>query len=119
MSNPNQKIVKIAPRTFNTEYVYTRRHLIAEVAAVNLLSKVGFIVWLYLSSNKDEREFDLSPKYICDRMNVGMTQCHKAIIELQEAGYLVQKGGNKYVFFETPNNMSLEQVEEYCAQAGI
>ena len=106
MSVPNQSIVKIAPREiFDQKHGFSRIHLDALQTATTLLKGEHLKLWLYLCSNADGYQLELSQK-ACLEWGIKKDAYYAAKAKLIELGYLtpIQEGSNILIFSEKPND---------------
>lgn len=106
MSVPNQSIVKIAPRgIFDQNHGFSRIHLDALQTATTLLKGEHLKLWLYLCSNADGYQLELSQK-ACLEWGIKKDAYYAAKAKLIELGYLtpIQEGSNILIFSEKPND---------------
>lgn len=74
------------------------------------LTPVGFKLYLYLASNKDKYIKDYSPQDFANVYGVSYEAARKAPQNLEENGYLVHLGANKYEFFEEPQEPKEKEI---------
>lgn len=104
MSVPNQKKVRIAPRTpRDKDNLYAMMNIDALSAAVRMLKGSALKMWLYFNKNQDEYEFELSQK-ACSEWGIKKDSYYDGIDELINKGYLVPTHwtSNVYLFYEIP-----------------
>ena len=65
----------------------------------------GFLLWCYLSLNKDGYELALSNKAVERACGMKKDAYDTAVSILIEELYLVSKDGNTYDFYHFPNNI--------------
>ena len=102
MSVPNQKTVKLAPRTKrDSEHLYSMNNLDALQMAMKTLNGSGLKLWLYLNKNQDGYRFELS-RVDCANWGIKKDSYYKAVEELIQKGFLVQDhfGSNLFWFHE-------------------
>lgn len=68
-------------------------------SAARILSHGAFKLWLYFASNADNYTFDFSFAHADQNLNISKSTRTRAMNELQELGYLVDKGNNHYDFY--------------------
>lgn len=78
-------------------------------AAARDLGAQSLLLYMYLAANRDDFSLALSPAAI--RQSIGMPpQTYRdQFWKLIDKGYLVQTGGNKYEFYETPRVTHITQ----------
>lgn len=84
--------------------------------ALKELSPYGAVLYLYLAGNANGYDLAFSPQDVIDRMNIGKTTVHKYINIMKEKGYLVQKSGNVYDFYEIPRGEKAESGSPFSEQ---
>lgn len=84
--------------------------------ALKELSPYGAVLYLYLAGNANGYDLAFSPQDVIDRMNIGKTTVHKYIKIMKEKGYLVQKSGNVYDFYEIPRGEKTESGSPFSEQ---
>jgi len=60
-------------------------------------------VYLYFAKNADGYSFALSPKAAKEAAGITKTTFEKVVNLMIDDGYLVQRDGNTYDFYETPH----------------
>lgn len=68
-------------------------------------------LYLYLAKNADNYNLALSQQAAENEAGIKRTTFHKYVSLLIEEGYLVQRGGNTYDFYETPQFRETEEAE--------
>ena len=126
MSVPNQKTVKLAPRTKrDSEHLYSMNNLDALQMAMKTLNGSGLKLWLYLNKNQDGYRLELS-RVDCANWGIKKDSYYKAVDELIQKGFLIQDhfGSNLFwfheiassekpkYFSESENDLSETQTEE-------
>lgn len=102
MTYENQKTIKIQKEKSNKNNLYAIFNLEALQFAMNDLKGESFKLWCYLNKNQNGYTFGLSA---ADAMTWGVgsrSSYNRAVKELTDKGYLVQKEGNNFDFFEYP-----------------
>ena len=84
--------------------------------ALKELSPYGAVLYLYLSGNANGYDLAFSPQDVIDRMGIGKTTVHNYIKKMKEKGYLVQKSGNVYDFYEIPRGEKTESGSPFSEQ---
>lgn len=105
----NQKhitINRINPNVEKKQYLSIITENLAQ--AGRTLSEVPFKLYIYLASNQDGYQFDLSTQHFANIYDVSLSSAKAAVNKLIEAGYLVPSGKatNGYAFFEVPQKHS-------------
>lgn len=85
---------------------YISIHTQTLAAAARNLSPVGFKLYLYLASNQNGYEKDYSPRDFANIYGVSIDAARKAPQNLMDCGYLILTHGNKYAFFEEPQEIA-------------
>ena len=104
-SSPNQKVVKINKTVCNSVNYYAKINKKAMYQAMSRLNgrkASAFILWCYFASNQDKYEFALSNKAISDTIGMKKDAYDTAVKLLIEEKYLVNISGNRYNFYEIP-----------------
>ena len=104
-SNPNQRSISIHKELTNSESennYYAKINLCALKSAMSSLTPKAFELWIYLSKNQDNHFMWLSKVDFLSWSNVKNTSYYEAFNELKNLGYLVEKSGNQYDFYEVP-----------------
>ena len=75
------------------------------------MTPYGLQLYLYLASNMDGYNFDLSAEHADKDANIKRTTFHTYINLMIRKGYLVKRKGNCYDFYETPQEITNIQEE--------
>lgn len=100
----NQKVVNIkkqAPKKGEKNNPYAIVNVAAVKAAMHILGKNEFHLYMYLILNQPDYSLALSPAAVRDSIGMSRTSCHDALKGLEKAGY-IKKCGEQYVFFDVP-----------------
>ena len=100
MSVPNQKIIRISKKKYKENFLQIGIDEWMEAARV--LSPGGLKLYLYLASNADGFNLELSPAAIQNELALKRTTYYDSIKSLESAGYLNLIQGNIYQFTTTP-----------------
>lgn len=100
---PNQKIVKIHKHPYS--YNYLTIGIDEWQEAFKSLKRITFGVYLYLASNADGYELALSRQDVMNNLDISKNAYIRAIKELEEKGYLVQKEALIWYFYTTPREI--------------
>ncbi|MBS7298565.1 MAG: hypothetical protein KIG65_05730 [Eubacteriales bacterium] len=97
---PNQKIIHINRESFDGKQFLG---ILKEnwYAANKDLSPYGLVLYLYIAGNADGYNLALS-QVAAEEAGITKTTYHKYLNELINKGYLVQRSGNVYDFYEVP-----------------
>lgn len=68
-------------------------------SAARNLSYGAFKLWLYFASNADNYTFDFSFAHAYQNLDISKSTRTRAINELQELRYLIDRGNNHYDFY--------------------
>ena len=96
----NQKTITTVKEKSDTNNPYAIFNLDALQSAMVDLNKESFKLWCYLNKNQNGYTFGLSA---VDALKWGIgsrSSYNRAVKELTEKGYLVNKSGNHYEFYE-------------------
>ena len=96
MSVPNQKIVKIKKPKYKENFLQIGKDEWLE--AFDLMSPTTFKLYLYLSGNSDGFKLELSQVAVKNAIGISRASYDRGVKRLRELGYLVQVGGNTFVF---------------------
>lgn len=113
--SPNQKLVIIHRAICDKEHIYApfnRKAMELAMKKMNGRNASGFLVWCYLSLNADGFELALSNKDALVRAGIKKDSYDSGVSLLIENGYLVQKEGNTYDFYQFPNGVEPPEDEE-------
>ena len=102
MSVPNQKSVKLAPRTRrDADHLYAMINIEALQEAMKTLNGSGLKLWLYFNKNQDNYSFELS-RVDCAKWGIKKDSYYNGVEELQKKGFLVQDhyGSSHFWFHE-------------------
>lgn len=108
---PNQKIIHINREPVTNNFLQIK--IENWYNANKDLEPYGLQLYLYLAGNKDGFNLALSQK---DAEDAGIrpTTFHKYVNVLIEKGYLVQRVGNIYDFYETPRRAKKVSSVSHC-----
>ena len=100
MTAPKQKRIFISQKS-NTDgktpdSYYNKINRKAQNRAMKELGLPGFMMWMYMVSNMDFHEFDLSPTYLKNEYGLSDRHYDAAVKDLIEKGYLVKTPHNFY-----------------------
>lgn len=107
-SNPNQRVVTINrnnPEKGGKQFLAIYTEAIAAASRI-LAGEVAFKLYIYLSANKDKYESYFSPQNFSNVYGCSVDAARKAFNQLEEKGFIVNKGNNHYEFYEE------QQIEE-------
>lgn len=97
---PNQKVVKVQKEKCDKQHLYTTINLVAMEQAAQELDAGAFKLWCYFAKNQNNYEFALSSTDAANTFGLKKKQYDNAIKTLIEKEYLINTGGNKYIFKE-------------------
>lgn len=101
MSVPNQKIVIINKKKYTEKFLQIGISEWQE-ACKNLKTLSAFCLYLYLAGNSDKFNFELSKEAFANATGFKKTSYHDGLKKLQDLGYLVHAGGNRWLFYTSP-----------------
>ena len=102
-TSPNQKSVIIHKENCDKEHIYSQFNRAAMEAAMKSMNgreASGFLLWCYLSLNQEGYELALSNVAVRETTGMSKDASDPAVRLLIEKGYLVQRSGNKYDFYQ-------------------
>lgn len=116
MSYANQKFITIN-RTLpekNTKEPYLCIYNSTLETAAKLLNNTAFKLYICLVSNANNFKMEFSPQYVSNTYGISLTSARRALKELEEAGYIVEKSSSRYEFYDIPQviNKPIELKEE-------
>ena len=103
---PNQRTVIVHREPAKSDFLGIKNE--HWQAAARNLRPHALLLYLYIASNRDNFRLALSPAAIQDAIGMPRSTYHDQFHALVSKGYLVQKQGNTYEFYEVP-----------CPRAGI
>lgn len=106
-SFPNQRIVHIHRNTHLTDFLGIQNET-WKAACRDLKNAYAVVLYLYFASNKDGFNKALSPKAIKQEIGMAPSTFHDQFHYLCDKGYLVDRGNNRFDFYETPQNRELD-----------
>lgn len=119
---PNQKIIHINREPLEKEKGFLSINKENWYAANKDLEPYGLVLYLYLAGNKDGFDLALSQTDAEQTVGIKKTSFHKYVNILIEKGYLVQKQGNVYDFYERPhieNKTAVPSCEQESLQSEL
>ena len=103
-SFPNQRTVTIHKPSYTGNFVQVNIDDWQEAYAT--LTRSGFGLYLYCCGNQDGYKLELSSAAIQNVLHISDSSYRRAVVELLEHGYFIQKTNTKYDFFTTPQPTS-------------
>ena len=100
VSVPNQRLVTIHREHATKDFLGIKNE--NWMAACRDLDYPATILYLYLASNADNFQLALSPAAIQNALDMPRSTYRDQINKLITKGYLVDKGGNRFDFYENP-----------------
>lgn len=97
---PNQRVIHIHRERATSNFLGIKNE--NWQAASRTLGAHALRLYLYLASNADNYEVALSPAAIEAAIGMPRSTYHDQFRKLVNYGYIVEKDGNKYDFYETP-----------------
>lgn len=131
---PNQKVITVHKEKVDKQHLFTANNLEALFEAMyNLVSTVGFKLYMYIAKNRDDFSFALSSSDFCQKANCGMRAYNTAVEELIRKGYLVRvketetiynfyekaRPQENSIFMEESENAEINFIEETEVQMTI
>lgn len=116
---PHQKIIHINKESVDKNFLTISKE--NWYNANKDLEPYGLVLYLYLAGNKDGYDLALSQE-AAEEAGIKKTSFHKYVNVLIEKGYLVQKSGNIYDFYEKPHKEinkenAVPPSEQYSSQS--
>ena len=110
-SFPNQRIVQIHRSKELTDFLGIQNET-WKAACRDLKNAYAVVLYLYFASNKDGFNKALSPKAIKNEIGMPPSTYHDQFHYLCEKGYLVDRGNNRFDFYETPQKKNEEAASQ-------
>ncbi len=104
MSVPNQRIAKIHKPKYREHFLQIG--IDEWQAAVKVMTKCEFALYLYLAGNADGFNLELSRQAFENATGYKKTAYNEAVNKLIKLGYLIHKQGNIYDFYTSPRRQS-------------
>ena len=101
MSVPNQKIVIVNKKKYTGNFLQIGISEWQE-ASKRLKSLSSFCLYLYLAGNSNNFNLELSKEAFENATGFRKTSYHDGLKKLENLGYLVHAGGNKWLFYTSP-----------------
>lgn len=99
---PNQRVITINRESAKSDFLGIKNE--NWQAAARDLGAHALMLYLYLASNANGYNLALSPAAISQAIGMPRSTYHDQFAKLINRGYLVQKNGNGYDFFEVPQS---------------
>ena len=103
-SFPNQRTVRIHKPKYEGNFVQIDINDWQEAFA--LLTKSGFGLYLYCCGNQDGYKLELSSAAVQNALHISDSSYRRAVEELLEKGYFMQRTATKYDFYTSPQPTS-------------
>ena len=103
-SFPNQRIVTIHKPLYEKNFVQVDIDEWQE--AFDHLTRISFGLYLYCCGNQDGYKLELSSAAVQNALHISDSSYRRAVEELLERGYFIQKTNTKYDFYTTPQPTS-------------
>ena len=97
---PNQRVITINRESAKSDFLGIKNE--NWQAAARDLGAHALMLYMYLASNANGYNLALSPAAISQAIGMPRSTYHDQFAKLINRGYLVQKNGNGYDFFEVP-----------------
>ena len=114
---PNQRMITIHREEVKSDFLGIKNE--NWQAASRDLGAHALRLYLYLAANADNYSFALSPADIRQRIGMPTSTYRDQFMILVDKGYLVQRGSNRYDFYEVPQTRHAPIQNENCAPHGI
>ena len=103
-SFPNQRTVTIHKPHYEGNFVQVGIDEWQE--AFDTLTRIGFGLYLYCCGNQDGYKLGLSSAAVQNALHISDSSYRRAVKELLEKGYFIQKTATKYDFYTSPQPTS-------------
>lgn len=103
-SFPNQRTVTIHKPLYEKNFVQV--DIFEWQEAFDALTKSSFGLYLYCCSNMNGYKLELSSAAVQNALHISDTSYRRAVKELLEKGYFIQKTTSKYDFYTSPQPTS-------------
>ena len=103
-SFPNQRTVTIHKPHYEGNFVQVDIYEWQEAFAT--LTRSGFGLYLYCCGNQDGYKLELSSAAVQNALHISDSSYRRAVEELLEKGYFMQRTATKYDFYTTPQPTS-------------
>ena len=103
-SFPNQRTVTIHKPHYEGNFVQVGIDEWQE--AFDPLTRIGFGLYLYCCGNQDGYKLGLSSAAVQNALRISDSSYRRAVEELLEKGYLIQRTNTKYDFYTSPQPTS-------------
>lgn len=110
---PNQRMIQVHREKTARDFLGIKNE--NWQAAARDLGPTALLLYLYFAANKDNYSFALSPAAIKNQIGMARSTYNDQFHKLVEKGYLVQRNGNTYDFYEIPNQVQLPADEKTAA----
>ena len=107
---PNQRIVNIHRERVTSDFLGIKNE--NWMAAARDLGAHALMLYLYLAANRDGYVLALSPAAIRDAIGMPRSTYHDQFAKLVSKGYLVQRNGNTYDFYEVACPRAADNAKE-------
>ena len=105
-SIPNQRSITInrnIPEKGGKQFLTIYTETLAAASKI-IAGEVPFKLYLYLCANRDKFDTFYSPQAFANIYGVSAESGRRAFTQLEEKGFLINKGNNHYEFYELPQN---------------
>ena len=104
-TSPNQKIITVHRAPLSNNFLGINNDNWKHAARV--LGAQGFLLYIYLASNKDQYKLGLSPAAVQKEIGMPRSTFYDQLRKLESLGFLVPPvSGNMYQFYETPQSFT-------------
>lgn len=111
LSAPNQRVVSIKKALSDEDHLYSIMNIEALKTAARSLSDRAFKLYHYFNMNQDEYSFALSPADVKNKFGMSDKRYREGVDELIDKGYLVNRDGNFFTFYEHPQIRDMTRPE--------
>lgn len=102
----------------DAKHPYTNQNVWALQQASQVLSGSAFKIWILISKNQDDFEVHLGPA-VAESWGVKKDAYYKGLEELKAKGYLIEKRGGAFSFYEVPWSVEGETKNEIKKSKGV
>ena len=102
---PNQRVITIKENATPKEGTNERFDYEIMMKTMRDLTPTAYNLWFYLYAYENGCEFALSRKDVMEKTGISASSYARAVAELNEKGYLIHTGDNRYDFYVGGNEL--------------